>query len=192
MRQVDYFPTPPWVVAQFLQAVELPGGFWLEPAYGQGAIVSTVDRIRDDVTWMTNDIAPGAILQLDYTNLPGPLFGPRFQVCITNPPFTLALLMACQAIRDAHVVAFLLRLNWLSGKHSRRGFLRAYPPEVWVLPDRPGFMSEFGRSKHAADAQEYAWFVWGRRDRAGKHEMLPPMTIEERRSWDETTEPTTV
>lgn len=177
----DFFPTPPWVIAQFLQAVDLPGGFWLEPAYGNGAIVRTVNRIRGDVVWMTNDVQPGAILQLDYTNLPGPLFGPRLDVCLTNPPFSLALLMACQALRDARVVCLLMRLGWLSGKQDRRGFLDAYPPEVWVLPDRPCF------AHGASDSQEYAWFCWGRH-RGGTHNMLPPMSIEERRSWDETSD----
>jgi len=175
----EFFPTPPWVVAQFLRQVELPGGFWLEPAYGNGAIVRAVKSMRDDVTWMTNDIQPGAILQTDYTSQPGALLGSQcFDVCLTNPPFSLSLLFAAQALRDAKAVALLLRLCWLSGKEDRRGFLKEHPPAVWLLPNRPTFTGD-GKT----DSQEYAWFCWGCGGDPGTHHQLEPMGVEERRQW---------
>jgi hypothetical protein len=184
---IDYFPTPAWTVAQFLESVSLPGGFWLEPAYGDGAIVRAVNKIRDDVVWMTNDVQPGALLQESYPDLEGPLLGSQcFDVCLTNPPFSLALLFAGQAMRDAHQTALLLRLNWLSPKVDRSGFLRATKPALWVLPNRPGFLppTEDGRRK-STDTHEYAWFCWNCGGEAGSYQLLPHWDIEKRRAWDE-------
>jgi hypothetical protein len=47
----------------------------------------------------------------------------------------------------------LLRLNFLGGA-KRTAFLRARPPDIYVLPNRPSFTG------HGTDACEYAWFVW--------------------------------
>ena len=66
----DYYPTPAWCVRRLLEAVDLPGGRWLEPAVGDGAIVRSVDAARDDVRWTTIDVRPGlgADHCLDYTS----------------------------------------------------------------------------------------------------------------------------
>ena len=42
----DFYPTPAWCVGCLLEAVELPGGTWLEPAAGRGAIVEAVGARR--------------------------------------------------------------------------------------------------------------------------------------------------
>ncbi|MEE8309102.1 MAG: hypothetical protein V3R34_01765, partial [Hyphomicrobium sp.] len=184
---VDYHPTPAWVIAQLLLAVRLPGGLWLEPAYGDGAIVKAVNRMRTDVAFVTNDVQSGAMLQRNYVDLRGPLLGARhFDLVITNPPFTLALLFACQAMRDAKAVALLLRLDWMSGKPDRAGFLRSYPPAVWILPNRPSFsVGDGSRPRSQTDMREYAWFCWGCGGDPGTYRHLPPMSVADRKSWNQ-------
>ncbi len=45
----DDHPTPEWCVRRLVEAVDLPGSRWLEPAAGDGAIVRAVGRV--DVAW---------------------------------------------------------------------------------------------------------------------------------------------
>ena len=52
----------------------------------------------------------------------------------------------------AHVV-FILRLNFAASE-KRHDLMSRFPPDVFVLPNRPSFRN--GKT----DATEYAWFVW--------------------------------
>ena len=142
--EADYYPTP--------------GGAWLEPCVGDGAIVRAVgDRARSlsPIAWTTYDIRPDSCAQniKDFLSVQ-PLATPWGSVCLTNPPYSLAMEFVQHAMKHANVVAMLLRLNFL-GSEGRAEFFRAHPPSVYVLPNRPSFVN--GRT----DACEYAWFVWG-------------------------------
>lgn len=157
----DYYPTPAWCVHRLLEAVRLPGGAWLEPCAGDGAVVRAV--VRADVQWTTYDIRPESSAQNigDFLSVrPRVLLwepevvSPWASVCLTNPPYSLAMEFVQHAMKHAHVTAMLLRLNFL-GSEGRAQFFRAHPPSVYVLPNRPSFVG--GRT----DACEYAWFVWG-------------------------------
>lgn len=164
MRQAyDYYPTPAWCVHRLLEAVDLPGGDWLEPAVGDGAIVRAVDAVRDDVRWRTIDVRPEVAPHL-VADFVAPLFARDvdaftpargFDVCITNPPYGLAEEFVSEARRRARVVAMLLRLNWLASR-ERRSLIAESMPNVYVLPDRPSFVGQ------GSDMTEYAWFVWSR------------------------------
>lgn len=148
----DYYPTPAWCVHRLLEAVRLPGGAWLEPCVGDGAIVRAVERA---VAWRTYDIREDSVAGTvtDFLRLePHPAL--MCDVCLTNPPYSLAMEFVQHAMKHAHVTAMLLRLNFL-GSEGRAQFFRAHPPSVYVLPNRPSFVN--GRT----DACEYAWFAWG-------------------------------
>lgn len=169
-EQAEFFPTPAWCVRRFLEAVELPGGDWIEPCVGEGAIVRAVDR--DDVAWTANDIRQvpwddryTALWHRDITRHGTTLY--RWQVGITNPPFTKALPILRTLRPCCDNVALLLPLAWPSG-HERFDFMREHKPDVFVLPDRPW---EFVR--------DVAWFVWPTRGRG--LEILPQTPLEERR-----------
>lgn len=154
--EADYYPTPAWCVHRLLEAVRLPGGAWLEPCVGDGAICKAVARDRTDVLWTTYDIRPDSCAATvgDFLGVHSPDDRPWASVCLTNPPYSLAMEFVQHAMKHAHVVAMLLRLNFL-GSEGRAEFFRAHPPSVYVLPNRPSFVN--GRT----DACEYAWFVWG-------------------------------
>ena len=159
--EADFYPTPAWCVHRLLEAVSFPGGQWLEPAAGDGAIIKAVSQKRRDVHWDACDIRPEAkplLEALEPTSLTigdarGLMVRTRRAVCITNPPYSLAQDFIELGLRTAYRVALLLRLNYL-GSAERSEFLRANTPSIYVLPNRPSFTG--GKT----DACEYAWFVW--------------------------------
>jgi len=152
----DYYPTPAWCVHRLLEAVDLPGGWWIEPAVGDGAIVRAVNAVRSDVRWTTMDVRPECHPDL-VGDFVAPLFrGPVdtiYDACITNPPYGQAEEFVVEARRRARVVAMLLRLNWLASR-ERRSLIAESMPSVYVLPDRPSFVGQ------GSDMTEYAWMVW--------------------------------
>lgn len=164
----DFYPTPAWCVERLLDRLELPGGSWLEPAGGDGAIVRAV--ARDDVTWTAVDIRPEAVAALQregaeahWGSFPrlvesGAINLSTFDVVITNPPFSeaQAFLDACLSpgrMKLMTPVVMLLRLAWLAGEERAAGHQRAMP-NVYVLPQRPSFTGS------GTDSADYAWFVW--------------------------------
>jgi hypothetical protein len=187
-KRVDYYPTPAWCVHRLLEACQLPGGRWLEPAVGDGAIVRAVNAVRSDVTWTTVDVRVevdpdhvgdfwafgGAGLVPEF---PAP-YAP-FSVAITNPPYSQALEFVVAARGRARVVAMLLRLGWLSSA-ERAPFLRDWMPDVYVLPDRPSFDGQ------GSDSADYAWLVWQQKTRGswGRAEVLATTPIGERRAHE--------
>jgi len=180
--RIDYYPTPLWCTHRLIEAVDLPGGRWLEPAVGDGAIVRAVNELRSDVQWTTIDIRRECEPDLvaDFTWMGCPEIEGSFDVIITNPPFSSALDFVRTALDRAPIVVMLLRLNWLGGgtRARRPAFLREHMPDVYVLPNRPSFDGE------GTDATEYAWMVWDarRESRWGVVRVLEETPRLERRS----------
>jgi hypothetical protein len=172
----DYYPTPAWCVDRLLDAVALPGGRWVEPAAGDGAIIRAVNARVPGVAWTCHELraeCEPALLALpgveavhvgSYLHTAAPLA----DVIITNPPFSLARDFVAASLPRARYVAMLLRLNFLSSG-ERANLMRSNAPDVYVLPNRPSF-SGGGRT----DSVEYAWFVWPeeRGRSAGKVQVL--------------------
>jgi hypothetical protein len=138
-------------VRALLAKLDLPGGRWLEPGAGDGAIVRAVlakrsdlyftaielravsDRPRDLCDWWTGDF-----LEPDLALLTRGLSAP-FAVAIGNPPYSRALEFILAAMKHAKIVCFLLRLDFL-GSRRRLSFWREHPADIYVLPDRPSFV----------------------------------------------------
>jgi hypothetical protein len=161
----DFYPTPAACVARLLEVVNLPSdGLWLEPAAGDGAIIRAIGERR----WIAIEIREECRLALGglLFDHPGSSVGIAdflsepvrndYRVVITNPPYSLALEFikrSFQVAPNAWIV-MLLRLNFAASQ-KRAAFMRAFPPDVYVLPNRPSFT---GTGK--TDATEYAWFIW--------------------------------
>lgn len=163
-KRIDYNPTPAWCVHRLLEEVYLPGGHWLEPAVGDGAIVRAVNAVRGDIIWTTIDIRPECEPDLvaDFT---APLYAGAinaitpdglWDVCITNPPFSQAEEFVRSALKRSDYVAMLLRVGWLASD-DRNAWLRMHEPNTHVLPNRPSFRGDGG-----TDATDYAWMIWQR------------------------------
>jgi len=175
----DFYPTPASATLAILRALALPGGRWLEPSAGDGAIIRAVNAMRSDVRWTacelrmecaprlaavdrTAEIVAGVnFLTADITQ--------RFDVALLNPPFCDAVAFIAKCLDCADWVVALERVNFL-GSAGRNRFWREHAPDLYLLPERPSFTGE------GTDATEYAWFVWppGGHDRsAGRIEVLP-------------------
>lgn len=168
-KRHDAYETPPWAVWRLLDAIDLPGGNWLEPCAGTGEIIRAVNNRRDDVRWTAIEIRECCQQKLEASGIERVEMGDFFElpqwrngvspvchieVVLTNPPFSLAERFVRQSMMLAPVVAMLLRLNWLAG--PRAEWLRESMPDVFVLPNRPSFTGG------GTDATEYCWAVFER------------------------------
>lgn len=188
----DFYPTPAWCVTRLLEAAVLPGGHWLEPCAGDGALIRACNAYRSDLCWSAAELRPSCAPELDVLvgssdrvhigDLLESVDWIRAQspdVIITNPPFRLAREVMSVLIGHGATVVLLLRLNFLASA-QRAPFMRRHPPDVYVLPNRPSFVSG-GRT----DSVEYAWFVWpdsGASRASGQLQVLAPTPVQERRS----------
>jgi hypothetical protein len=186
--EADFYPTPAWCVDRLLEALPLPGGVWLEPAAGSGAIVKAVNAKRADVRWrvveldarfapeLARETGKRAVITRSFLDVSCRDSRPTASVVITNPPYSIALPMIQHALDfDALFVVMLLRLNFLASA-ARADLMRSHAPDVYVLPNRPSF------SGSGTDSIEYAWFVWhGRKHRPrGVVSVLAPTSAEKR------------
>jgi hypothetical protein len=186
----DFYETPTWCVRRLLDRVWLPrrGATYLEPAAGHGAIIKAVDTYdASPVGWTAIELrheskqylaglvdGPDLFMGIDF--LRGDFVGCDWDVCITNPPYSLAMEFIQEALPLAYFVVMLLRLNFL-GSLKRSSFFRSEMPDVYVLPNRPSFTGG------PTDATEYAWFVWtpSRGRSTGRIGILNDTPSEERR-----------
>lgn len=164
----DFYETPSWCV----DALMLPfKGFafaepesWLEPCVGTGAIITACNTPKDHV-WTAVELRPELswpVTDSYVRYFPGENFllweapKTKFDVAITNPPFSLALPIIQKCLKIADVTVMLLRLNWLEPAADRCELLKTNPPDIYVLPARPSFQAD-GKT----DSIPYAWFIWG-------------------------------
>lgn len=179
----DLYPTPPWTVRALLRAVELPGGAWLEPAAGDGAIIRSVPRA--DVAWDAVELreacrpalAPN-VKRLRIGDFLATTILGRYDVVVTNPPFSHAQAFVEKSLGCGRWVVMLLRLGFCASK-GRFPLMSRTAPDVYVLPDRPQFA---GTNRDSAD---YAWFVWPTETprRQGTFRVLDPTPAAERRPF---------
>jgi hypothetical protein len=190
--EADYYPTPGWCVKRLLEHPTLfrmqeQAGEWLEPCIGDGAIVRAVNsslrRYNPEYPlprWTGCDIRPECaaevaglglmyFAQRDFTTLPP---GLKFDVSISNPPFSIAMDIIEASMVQANVTIMLLRVNFLGSAERQPWFLK-HKPDVYLLPNRPSFIG--GKT----DSIEYAWFVWGLTD--GGHFYHLALTPKEER-----------
>lgn len=176
----DFYETPAWCTRAILPHLIPVGDLVLEPACGNGAILRVLREVapaarlhgieldgeRGEAAAQT---VPAAWIEhgdfLQSTAAFGVVGGAPFDLCITNPPFALAMPFVLRALERASTVAMLLRLNWL-GSQGRAHFHRGRPSDVYVLPRRPSFTDD-GKT----DSCDYAWFVWGA-GRGGRWRIL--------------------
>ncbi len=168
-RPDDFYATPSWCVRRLLEKYHPTGMNWLEPGAGDGAIIRAANEYLLDEgsplpQWTSIELREeerpklATLSQvfigpfLDEPNILGDL---QFNVALGNPPFSLAQEFIERSLRHADQVCLLLRLNFLASE-KRSSFMRAFPPDIYVLPNRPSFAH--GRT----DQTEYAWFAWDR------------------------------
>lgn len=169
---LDDYPTPAWCVHRLLDKVQFKGNFWLEPCAGDGSLIRAINSHWSvaGVHWHANEIQERYAAALKATRSVQNVFqtdirewtdeGPKFDVFITNPPFSLAEDVLHAGFRVARTVVLLLRINFFGSKHRHGWLSRTMPKLTCVLPDRPAFRVSKNTGKLGTDATEYAWFVW--------------------------------
>jgi 16S rRNA G966 N2-methylase RsmD len=162
-------------VDRLLEAVDLPGGVWLDAGAGEGQILRAVKAIRDDIVWTAVEVREECRESLekettvctitDFTKMQEVDFlkmlrrvshKPKFDVVIMNPPFNQSFAFLQGALSVAEHVVMLQRLNYL-GSQERSSFFQQHMPDTYILPDRPIFTGNHG------DSIEYAWFHFSAR-----------------------------
>jgi hypothetical protein len=164
----DAYLTPSWAVVRILDelvSVLPPKGCWLEPCAGEGAIIKQVKKYFPKSRWSAVEIREECRpLLAPYVSEPVRIEdfltasivpNPKFDVILTNPPYSQAGEFLHRCLPLARHVVFLLRLAFLASA-KRAVFMHKNPPDVYVLPNRPKFL-EIGDG----DSAEYAWFYWG-------------------------------
>jgi predicted RNA methylase len=170
---LDFYETPSWAVRAIFPHLPVVEGKTriLDPGCGTGAILREIgahypenevcgleiDSGRFEACSASTDLP---VLQGDFMN-----HSDRWDLIVSNPPYSFAIEFVQHALSLAPVVAMLLRLPWLASQ-KRAQWHRENPAHVCVLPKRPSFTVD-GKT----DATEYAWFIWGT-DRAGTHTIL--------------------
>lgn len=183
----DFYVTPAWSVHRILEALphSMKRGVWMDPCAGEGSIIQAAQGVLDGIQWQAIELRdeckdllseiPNCSVTID--NYLRQLPAGHVDVVLMNPPYRLAEEFIVHAMKHARFVVVLLRLNFL-GAEKRSEFLRAWAPDVYVLPNRPNFIP--GQS--GTDSIEYAWmFFDSTKPRSvGTVCVLPPSSKAER------------
>jgi hypothetical protein len=174
--ELDYYPTPRWVVDAILPHLPRVASVF-DPACGIGDLLEAFRQARREGIEIDADrallaaatgscIAHGDALKLQW---------PDADLCILNPPYRInkeptaeafvRRALAWRAVDPRRTVAALLRLSFLEPTDQdktlrlpgRADLHDKYPPEVYVLPERPRFRGD----TKGTDNVTSAWFVYG-------------------------------
>lgn len=156
-RELDFYPTPAEVthaLMMFLEDEWFLGRIstvW-EPACGDGAMSKVLGEYVTEV--ISTDIREtgygmGGIDFLDWSE--------KADAIITNPPFNQSSQFIEKAIKEAPIVAMLLKSQyWHASKRTK--LFTDYPPAyVLALNWRPDFMNG---ERGGAPTMECVWTVW--------------------------------
>ncbi len=153
-RELDFYPTPPEVTHALMRFLRLdPCTIW-EPACGDGAMAKVFEEYGHDV--IATDIRQtgyghGGVDFLSATR--------ECRAIITNPPFVLGEAFILHALKQAEIVAMVLKSQyWHASK--RKALFNTNPPSfVLPLTWRPDFM---GGERGGSPTMEVHWTVWER------------------------------
>jgi len=153
----DAYVTPRVAIQALLEREIFEGSIW-EPAAGTGVIIDEL-KLQGYKFIYGTDIrqTPGAFSgQLDFLKDEG-IHG--VDNIITNPPYSLALEFAKQALKYAQrKVALFLRLNFLEGR-KRYVFFKQHPPQrIYIFSNRLSCLTETGEPLGVMVC--FAWFIW--------------------------------
>ena len=161
----EYFQTPDWAVIIYLDAwaptINPPTNI-LEPAAGGRALLGPLRRAWPNATIDPRDIElqpgdEGIVKQSNFWLDDAP---ERFDLCISNPPFSIAETFVRQSLTKVRAwgyVSMLLPLGFLCSQ-ERAGFRAevGLPLETWALASRPSFKG------NGTDSRDCGWMVWRR------------------------------
>lgn len=168
-RELDFYPTPPEVTHALLQFLNLSRDscVW-EPACGDGAMSDVLAKYFDNVR--SSDIRQTSYAKdgVDFLNAQY-----KCDAIITNPPFNASEQFIRHALKNANIVAMVLKSQyWHAAK--RASLFSEYPP-AWVLPLtwRPDFLfDQRVNGVKGSPTMECLWTVWVKGETETKYRLL--------------------
>lgn len=167
----ENYPTPENAVRALLKCIDFKADdTFLEPCCGD-----LIDVDGAELPCIFN-LVPLDIMQKEWCEIrAGREFlehdfgGKRFDVIITNPPFSLSnefLMKSRDLLAPGGTLIFLQRVGWLGSKKRIKFWSEiSFPQKTPILIPRP----QFDKSKKGTDSCDYMWFIWdfgGRTTRA--------------------------
>jgi hypothetical protein len=163
----DFYETPAWATRAVLRTIPWEGDcrpHILEPMAGRGMIVREL-RVRwPDAVITACELDPSRASCLTQAGadhvLVGDLFqqqfSSKFDLCIGNPAFSLAMPTIELGMKWSVQTSLLERLNYL-GSQDRAPFWRKHPPDLLILPRRPSFAASMKCKARAGAAGSCGW-----------------------------------
>jgi hypothetical protein len=140
----DFYPTPEYTIDSLLNVLNLHNNITFhEPCKGNGIIYNKINtpfksycELEEGIDYLITDNKE------------------KFDLIITNPPFSLAKEFINKSLNEANSIWYLLRLNFLGSQTRKDWWKDKMPTHLLVLSKRPSFTNK------GTDATEYAWFGW--------------------------------
>jgi hypothetical protein len=147
----DFYPTPDYTINSLFNFIDFDKvTSFLEPCKGDGAIYDKVKCSIKTYCELSEPI-PKDYLKREYG---------KFDLIVTNPPFSIAKEFLEKSITESDCVCYLLRLNFLGSIKRKPLWTKiGTPNKLLVLTKRPSFT---GRG---TDATEYGWFCWDKNNK---------------------------
>lgn len=161
-RALDFYPTPPEVTIALMEFLKLdPCKIW-EPACGDLAMSKVLEKYGHKVR--STDINTGT----DYLMTNG-----SANAIITNPPFNLSSEFIEKALKEATIVAMLLKSQYWHAKKRYDLFKENPPAYILPLTWRPDFLAG---EKGGSPTMEVHWTVWIKGNTGSKYiPLLKPI-----------------
>ena len=182
----ENYPTMAWPVDRLLEAVDLPGGRWLEPCAGEGGIIKAINARRQDVQWTavelrdcTNAIQCASVDQTGKTDpktdKPPVIYSPQdflewALLVAAHPsdyetqPFDVAITNPPYSIAQAVINRCLRLARIVVMGPMRLAFLASDDRHPWWreigIPDQYILPNRPDFTGVGGDSADYAWFVW--------------------------------
>lgn len=180
--KLDQYPTPAEtceLISQIDELYEYRNGLWLEPCAGDGAFIKCTNRIwnLNGPKWHATEIDSKYYDSLNvlYENkllnqftignfLDNNIIRPewyKYDVILTNVPFSLAEEFVFKSLKMAKLVVMLLRVGFLAS--LKRTWLDDNMPNIYQIPYRPKFLTginPLNNKLYTADSCDYGYFVW--------------------------------
>lgn len=177
-RELDFYPTPPdatHALLKFLTEQEILDADSLvwECACGSGEMSKVIQQYANDVR--SSDVRNSGFGEgeVDFlqTNW-------DCDAVITNPPFALSEQFIRHALRQAPVVAMLLKSQYWHAQKRISLFKESQPAYVLPLTWRPDFLfDQRENGAKGAPTMEVVWTVWVNGDSDTKYRILEKPTV---------------
>lgn len=166
---LDDFPTPPWATRALFECVfptlpvDLHASMVWEPAANRGLMAEVIAEYSGAV--FASDVQDYGYAKASLGSFVGE--GPDVidppadcDAVVTNPPFRLAIEFCERALREAPLVALLLRTSWIEGGERYERIFRDHAPAIIAFFCERVPMVQGRWDPEASTATSYAWFVW--------------------------------